>query len=67
MGYSILRLALFVFLFSASGDAATPAKDESKTKGGSAFEFNKKDPIYINSDWMVRSRIKDAWLQPKER
>ena len=64
MGYSILRLALFVFLFSASrlcaGDAATPAKDESKSKGGTAFEFNKKDPIYINSDWMEFDQTKST-------
>ena len=60
MGYSILRLALFVFLFAPSGDAATPAKDESKTKGGTAFEFNKKDPIYINSDWMEFDQTKNT-------
>ena len=39
MGSSVLRVSLFFFLLSASavialGDAATPAKDESKTKGG---------------------------------
>src|SRR5499426_1556423 len=33
--------------------AATPAKEEAKKKSSSAgFEFNKKDPIYITSDWM---------------
>jgi lipopolysaccharide export system protein LptA len=65
MGYSIPRLSLFLLLFSAStviapGDAATPAKDESKTKGGTAFEFNKKDPIYINSDWMEFDQTKNT-------
>src|SRR5215470_170609 len=33
--------------------AATPAKEETKKKSSSAgFEFNRKDPIYITSDWM---------------
>jgi lipopolysaccharide export system protein LptA len=38
--------------FTASASAAAPAKEETKKKTGSAFEFNKKDPIYITSDWM---------------
>ena len=63
MGYSMARLSLFFLLLSAStviapSDAATPAKDESKTKGGTAFEFNRKDPIYINSDWMEFDQTK---------
>src|SRR5262245_16063647 len=65
MGYSMPRLSLFLLLLSAStviapGDAATPAKDESKTKGGMAFEFNRKDPIYINSDWMEFDQTKNT-------
>src|SRR5262249_41405719 len=65
MGYSMPRVSLFLLLLSAStvigaGDAATPAKDESKTKGGTAFEFNKKDPIYINSDWMEFDQTKNT-------
>jgi lipopolysaccharide export system protein LptA len=33
--------------------AATPTKEEGKKKSSSTgFEFNKKDPIYITSDWM---------------
>jgi lipopolysaccharide export system protein LptA len=65
MGYSMSRVSLFLLLLSAStvigaGDAATPAKDESKTKGGTAFEFNKKDPIYINSDWMEFDQTKNT-------
>lgn len=63
MGSSVLRVSLFLFLLSASavsalGDAATPAKDESKTKSGPAFEFNRKDPIYITSDWMEFDQTK---------
>jgi len=65
MGSSVLRVSLFLFLLSASavialGDAATPAKDESKKKGGTAFEFNKKDPIYITSDWMEFDQTKST-------
>jgi lipopolysaccharide export system protein LptA len=63
MGSSVLRVSLFLFFLSASavialGDAATTAKDESKTKGGPAFEFNRKDPIYITSDWMEFDQTK---------
>jgi lipopolysaccharide export system protein LptA len=33
--------------------AATPTQEEGKKKSSSTgFEFNKKDPIYITSDWM---------------
>jgi lipopolysaccharide export system protein LptA len=33
--------------------AAAPQKEESKkSDSSSGFEFNKKDPIYITSDWM---------------
>jgi lipopolysaccharide export system protein LptA len=65
MGYSMPRLSLFLLFLSAStviapGGAATPAKDESKTKGSTAFEFNKKDPIYINSDWMEFDQTKNT-------
>jgi lipopolysaccharide export system protein LptA len=37
-----------------AADAGAPAKQESKEtkKGTGAFEFNKKDPIYITADWM---------------
>jgi len=36
-----------------AGEAAVQAKEKPEKKSGSsAFEFNKKDPIYITSDWM---------------
>jgi lipopolysaccharide export system protein LptA len=65
MAYSTLRVSLLLFLLSGSavialGDAATPAKDESKKKAGTAFEFNKKDPIYITSDWMEFDQTKNT-------
>ena len=60
---SVLRVALFIYLLSAStvvalGAAATAEKDESQKKSGPAFELNKKDPIYINSDWMEFDQTK---------
>ena len=65
MAHAVIRVALFFLLVSAStvialGDAATPAKDETKKKGESAFEFNKKDPIYITADWMEVDQIKNT-------
>jgi lipopolysaccharide export system protein LptA len=65
MGHAVIRVALFFLLVSAStvialGDAATPVKDETKKKGESAFEFNKKDPIYITADWMEVDQIKNT-------
>jgi len=42
-------------------EAATPTKDEAKKKSGSAvFEFNRKDPIYITSDWMEVDQKKNT-------
>jgi lipopolysaccharide export system protein LptA len=61
----MVRIApLFLFLSAltlsaALGDAATPEKDQPK-KGGTAFEFNKKDPIYITSDWMEFDQTKST-------
>ena len=60
-----LRVLLFLFLLSAStviaiGHAATSEKDESKKKGAAGFEFNKKDPIYITSDWMEFDQTKNT-------
>jgi lipopolysaccharide export system protein LptA len=54
-----------VFLLSSSmlasfSSAAAPTKDETKKKTGSAFEFNKKDPIYITSDWMEVDQKKNT-------
>jgi lipopolysaccharide export system protein LptA len=34
-----------------AADSGAPAKEGSKKSGG-GFEFNKKDPIYISSEWM---------------
>lgn len=53
----VLSSGLVFILFFLLGcpalaaDAAAPAKEQAKKSGG-GFEFNKKDPIYISSDWM---------------
>lgn len=49
---------LYSLVFAASG--GTPAKDEPKKSGSTAFEFNKKDPIYITADWMEVDQTKST-------
>src|SRR2546427_7139904 len=44
---------------SLAASAALPAKEETK-KGASGFEINKKDPIYITSDWMEVDQKKNT-------
>ena len=53
-----LPLILLTALTLAAG-AAAPAKDDAK-KGATAFEFNKKDPIYITADWMEADQTKNS-------
>jgi lipopolysaccharide export system protein LptA len=65
MHHSVLGVSLFFLFLSAStvlasGDAVTPAKEETKPKGGTAFEFNKKEPIYITADWMEVDQNKNT-------
>src|SRR5215475_692383 len=56
LGWHLLFVLAFLTLHlsgASVASAATPAKEEAKKKSSSAgFEFNKKDPIYITSDWM---------------
>ena len=45
--------------------AAAAAKEDSKakddsSKGNTAFDFNKKDPIYITADWMEVDQKKNS-------
>ncbi len=67
MAMILLRLALFALMMGSVCDAvAAAAKDESKPakeaskKGSSAFELNKKDPIYITADWMEVDQTKNT-------
>jgi lipopolysaccharide export system protein LptA len=48
-------------LTSGQLDAAAPAKEETSEKSSAGgFEFNKKDPIYITSDWMEVDQKKNT-------
>jgi lipopolysaccharide export system protein LptA len=58
VGSLLLAFLTLTAPIGASGGAA-PAKDENK-KGSTAFEFNKKDPIYITSDWMEFDQTKNT-------
>ena len=57
-------ILVMIFLLSSSTIALTagaPAKEETKKKSaGTAFEFSKKDPIYITSDWMEVDQKKNT-------
>jgi len=52
-GMFLLWLLISPSMVAFAGEAAVQAKEKPEKKSGSsAFEFNKKDPIYITSDWM---------------
>jgi lipopolysaccharide export system protein LptA len=55
-GWRLFLVGVILFLDLAGAlmaGVATPTKEETKKKSSSTgFEFNKKDPIYITSDWM---------------
>jgi lipopolysaccharide export system protein LptA len=53
------RRVIFLLAVMMAMGAAAPAKDEPK-KGTTAFEFNKKDPIYITADWMESDQGKNS-------
>jgi lipopolysaccharide export system protein LptA len=58
----LLRSAFSLVVLASptlAGSAAVPAKDENK-KSAAAFEFNKKDPIYITADWMEVDQKKNS-------
>jgi lipopolysaccharide export system protein LptA len=62
---SYWSVGFWFMIFLLSGSAANlvngASKDDAKGKGGeSAFEFNKKDPIYITSDWMEVDQKKNT-------
>src|ERR1051325_1913409 len=43
-----------------SANAPAAPKEDANKKSGAAFEFNKKDPIYITADWMEVDQIKNT-------
>src|ERR671924_906472 len=67
MQYSVSLFSRFLLVSCLSSgavvcaaDAPAPARDETKKAGMSAFELNKKDPIYITADWMEVDQTKNT-------
>jgi lipopolysaccharide export system protein LptA len=67
MRRSVMNLLALILLISPlasvvlAADADSRAKGETKKAAGtSAFEFNKKDPIYITADWMEVDQNKNT-------
>ena len=48
----LIILALMAAVPALSVAASESAAKEESKKSSSAFEFNRKDPIYISADWM---------------
>lgn len=59
MFFSMALPLLLLAVSALPTSAATPAKDDAK-KNPTAFEFNKKDPIYITADWMEVDQTKNS-------
>jgi lipopolysaccharide export system protein LptA len=55
----IVIMCMLLLALTPAAEGATPVKDETK-KGTTAFEFNKKDPIYITADWMEADQGKNS-------
>src|ERR671924_1489910 len=67
MQYSVSLFSRFLLVSCLSSgavvcaaDAPAPPRDETKKAGMSAFELNKKDPIYITADWMEVDKKKNT-------
>ena len=66
MGKKLVLLTLVLVALGArlSGTSLSSAhgqtKEEAKSKSATGFEFNKKDPIYITSDWMEVDQKKNT-------
>jgi len=63
MKFPSLGFALAVFLLAGFivGPAGGASKEDGKSKSDeSVFEFNKKEPIYITSDWMEVDQKKNT-------
>jgi lipopolysaccharide export system protein LptA len=44
----------------SAADVGSDTPEAKKSSGASAFEFNKKDPIYITADWMEVDQNKNT-------
>jgi lipopolysaccharide export system protein LptA len=62
LNFGLLALLLsFAFSHPSVAGQAGATKEEIKKKNGTtAFEFNKKDPIYITADWMEVDQKKNT-------
>lgn len=58
--WGLCVIGLMLLLTSALSYGAVAQDDAKKKSGGTAFEFNKKDPIYITSDWMEVDQKKNT-------
>ena len=57
---SAVVFGLFLSVFFPSAHAVAAAADGDGKKTVNAFEFNKKDPIYITADWMEVDQVKST-------
>ena len=55
---ALLSLAALAYRPVVTANAAAAKEDSSKA--GTAFDFNKKDPIYITADWMEVDQKKNT-------
>jgi lipopolysaccharide export system protein LptA len=60
ISFFTLTALLSVSGTGSSANAPAAPKDDSNKKSGAAFEFNKKDPIYITADWMEVDQTKNT-------
>src|SRR5574341_1651588 len=67
MGRSAFRWMFVAWVLSSpsalglAAEAGPQTKAKAEKKGGAtAFEFNRKDPIYITADWMEVDQVKNV-------
>jgi lipopolysaccharide export system protein LptA len=56
----LLSALLPVLVAAGEPRAAAPEKEQTRQNSGGGFELNKKDPIYITSDWMEVDQKKNT-------
>lgn len=60
IGRIVLCTSLAVPALGSVSHVTAQSKEEAKKKSGNAFEINKKDPIYITSDWLEVDQKKNT-------
>jgi lipopolysaccharide export system protein LptA len=58
--FGVCFVGLLLMLNFTLSYGAVAKEDAKKKSSGAAFEFNKKDPIYISSDWMEVDQKKNT-------